>query len=210
MRKNGLFLLLSLFFVSACGLVAINENDYRFLPAAFKGDIKPFDLSVVTKKVNYHDSLYLYEINTPEIKAVLKKHQYVWLHIWRPYCEADYCQNISYFTQLVRRYQDRDFQLLLISEVYNPPTIKKVMAHSTFDKPVFVLQDAWYGHKIKKSYKLLFHQINNNPAIHSKRGFDEYLFKDSLLIYAGNKITARMLDSLVKHGDLSPYFDLVK
>ncbi len=198
MRKNGLLLFLSIFFVSACGIIAINENDYRFLPEEYRKDIKPFDVALVTQKVNYHDSLYLYEINTPEIKAVLQKHKYVWLHIWRPYCEADYCQNISYFTQLARRYRDKDFQLLLISEDYDPPTIKKVLAHSDFNKPVFVLQDAWYGHKIKKGYRLLFNELNNNPEIHSKTGFDDYLFKDSLLVYAGDSMSQSTLDSLVK------------
>lgn len=72
------------------------------------------------------------------------------------------------------------------------------MTNSSFHKPVFVLQDAWYGHKMKKSSRLLFNELNNNLQIHSKRGFDDYLFKDTLLIYAGNKMSQHILDSLVK------------
>ncbi len=202
MKKNYLLLFASLVLLNACGFIAINENDYRFLPTTYLKDIKPFKMDMVTQKVNNRDSLFLYEINTPNIKACVRHYKYVWLHLWRPYCEAEYCQNISYFAQLARRYQHMDFQLLLISESYDPPTIKKVLANSSFDKPVFVLQDAYYGHKIRKSYKLLFNEINNNPAIHSKKGFDEYLFKDGYLIFAGNKMTVNVLDSLVSPGSL--------
>lgn len=63
--------------LSGCGMIAINENDYRFLPEEYHKYIKPFDIRLVTRQVNYHDSLYLYKINTPDIKAVLKQHKYV-------------------------------------------------------------------------------------------------------------------------------------
>ena len=199
MKKYYPLLLVLIILFSGCGMIAINENDYRFLPQEYKHYIKPFRPELVTQKINYKkDSLFLYEINTPEIKKVLRQYKYVWLHLWRPYCEADYCQNISFFAQLAWRYQNKGLQLLFISEDYDPITIQKVLAHSIFDKPIFVLQDIWYGHKIKKNSRLLFNEINNNPAIHSKRGFDDYLFKDTLLVYAGNRMSERVLDSLLQ------------
>ena len=197
MKKNYLLLLSFVLLLNACGLIAINENDYRALPKTYFQYIKPFDRGLVTKTVNYGDSVFLYEINTPEIKKVLEQYKYVWVHLWRPYCEADYCQNITYFEQLAQRYQKQKLQLLFISQSYEPLTVKKIMANSSFSKPVYVLQDAFYGHKLRKAYKLFFRDMNNNPAIHSKTGFDDYLFRDTLLVYAGNRMTVRVLDSLV-------------
>ncbi len=202
MKKSYLVVLTFLLFLNACGIIAINENDYRALPKTYYQYIKPFTPALVTKTVNYSDSVFLYEINTPEIKKCLARYKYVWIHLWRPYCEADYCQNITFFEQLAKRYQKKKLQLLFISQSYDPLTVKKIMENSSFHKPVFVLDDASYGHKLRKAHKLFFRELNNNPAFHSKNGFDDLLFKDTLLVYAGNRMTARVLDSLM--GSMGP------
>jgi len=192
-----IFYLLMILLLGACGFIEINENGYRSIPKNEMEYIKPFDSTAVYKKINNSDRLNLYEINTADIKKCIKEHKYIWLHLWRPFCTSDYCQNVNYFINIENSFNNLDFKLLLISETYEMKDIKMIVGHSSFNKPIFVLQDSYYGHKMKNNRIKLFKEINNHLSLTTNYGYDDYFFKDTLLIYAGYKISKETIDSLI-------------
>ena len=128
---------------------------------------------------------------------MLKKNKFTWIHLWRPYCSSDYCQSINYFSDLEDKFINKDFHLLLISETYDISIIKDIVKKTRFIKPIYVLQDAYYGHKIKKNRIKFVKEIDSNHLILPKSGFDNYVFKDTVLIFSSNEINTGIIDSLI-------------
>ena len=181
--------------LSSC--IMINENSFRGLPKKAMNYIKPFDTTLVSAKVNNHDKLYLYEINSDDIKVLAQKEKYLWVHLWRPFCGAEICQNVDYFNDLANKYQRKGLKLLFISETYDFNDIMKTMKHSWFDRPVFVLQDSYYGHKLRKNRIKLMESLNPELKGTTKIGLDDYFYKDNNLIYSGHIVDEKVLDSLM-------------
>ncbi|MFC2101315.1 hypothetical protein ACFLRZ_05745, partial [Bacteroidota bacterium] len=120
-----------------------------------------------------------------------------WLHLWRPYCSSEYCRNIDYFTDIEKKYMLKDFKFFLISETYDVKDIIEKMKNVTYDKPILVLMDSYYGHSMRKNNIKLLDELDNKLSLERKYGYFDYLFKDTILIYAGRKITEKILDSLI-------------
>lgn len=201
MKNTSLIFLISLIFFS-CGIISfeINENGYRSLPAKDKALFKPFDAAIVTQQVDNLEDLQVYEINSQHVKAYSKQHKYLWVHLWRPYCKADYCTNIKFFSDAIANYPDEDIEVMLVSENYDLPQIKEVVKNSPYDKPIFVMDGGWFGSKTRANKKQFLAEINNNENLQVENNglWDDYLFKDSVLIFAGDRMDYQKLDSLLK------------
>lgn len=194
---NKTFIIFLVVFFSSCGIILINENSYRNLKDNQKDFIRPFSEDAVYIYSVLKPQQFVYEINTNNIKRIITKQKFTWLHLWRPYCSADYCQNIKFFSNLEGKFKKYNLQLLLISEDYNKHYIEKCVKDNGFKKSVFVLQDSYYGHKITKNRKRFFNELNNNKLPSSRYSYEDYLFKDTILIYAGMHINYKKMDSLI-------------
>lgn len=201
MKPITLISLISLILFTACGIITIEigENGYRSLSDKDKALFKPFDASIMTKQVDNRENLQVYEVTSQHIKAYSKEHKYLWVHLWRPYCKADYCTNIKFFADAVAQYPDEDMEVMLVSENYDLPQIKEVVKNSPYDKPIFVLDGKSYGSKTKANKIQFLEEINNNELLQvdPKGLWDDYLFKDSVLIFAGTHMDYQKLDSLL-------------
>jgi len=173
----------------------INENGFRALKYSDKDYFQPFNIDMVNKKVNNKDSLVVYEINSKNIRESVSKNKYTWVHLWRPYCLSDFCQNINYFSDIADKKQG--LSLLLISETYSVETIRSCVVKSDYNRSIFVLQDSYYGHKTRENRLKLYNDFKIDSLVSTKCGFDDYLFKDTVLIFAGNLLNEHIIDSLM-------------
>ncbi len=193
--KNIIKMILILL-LPGCGIILINENNYRNLSDSDKIILKPFDPDIVSRKVD-NDQFFIYEINSNDILNCSKKYQFTWVHLWRPFCPNEHCQNLNYLLNTVNAFKSHDIELLLVSESYDLKSIENIVRKSAFDKPIFVLQDAYYGHKIRKNRLKLIADFNSDLPAKTRFGFGEYLFKDSTLIYMGYDLNEHKIDSLI-------------
>lgn len=204
MKKYSSFLLLSLSLTifTACGFlgIEINENGYRSLEKGDKAFFKPFDASILNQTVDNVGDIKVYELNSQQVKACSKTHQYLWVHLWRPYCTAEYCTNIKYFPDVVSQFPEQDLELMLVSENYDLSQIKESVKNSPYGKPIFVMDGNWFTYKTRANKKQFFTEINNNPNLDVKNTgwWDDYFFKDSVLIFAGDHLDYQKVDSLMK------------
>lgn len=195
---RGIILFVLIFIVSSCGIIMINENGYRNLNEHQKFVIKPFNEDLIFNYTPVSFQSFIYEINTSDIKSVLSNQKYTWIHLWRPFCKGETCKNLSFYSNLENKFMNNDFKLLFISETYDLNIIKNKVKENYFKKPVFVLQDSYFGHKSTKIREKLSEELNNSINIkNQKYGFDDFLFKDTLLIYAGRNINKHIIDSLI-------------
>jgi len=183
--------------LTSCGIIMINENDYRSLTDSNKNLIRPFDIELLSEKANNNEQLFLYEINTNDIKNCIRKQKYTWVHLWRPFCPTESCQNINYYLNVENELKHYDFEFLLISETYDFNSIENAVKNSFYDKPIFVLQDLYYGHKIKPNRLKFYNEFKNEYSPKTRIGFDDYLFKDSVLIFVGDGLNEHRIDSLI-------------
>ncbi len=130
--KNFIILFLLLF--SNCGVIMINENNYRSLTVSEKSNIKSYRDNLLYGNSTVEQNNYLYEINTNNIKTHLKKTKYTWIYLWRPFCSTDNCQNINYFSVLEDEYKNKGLRLLLISETYDIDIINNIVKEGIMDK----------------------------------------------------------------------------
>ena len=179
----------------------INENNYRGLKESEKKFIKPFNIDLLSENVTKSDSLFLYEINSKYISECTLKSKYIWVHLWRPFCNTEYCQNINYFSNLAENYKGDGLELLMISESYDFKSIQNCIQNSNFNKTIFVLEDSYYGHKLRSNRLMLFNDFNKDNSIETKIGYSDYLFKDSTIIFIGNKLNSHLLDSLIHNNN---------
>ncbi len=184
-------------FIERCGVIQINENSYRTLSDSDKKFIRPFHTEIVSTRVN-SDSVFIYEINTNDIKALIHKQPYTWIHLWRPFCHADICQNVDYIGNLADKYKSAGVEMLFISETYDIADIQHVIKNSHFNHPVFVLQSDYYGYKLRKNRIKLILKLKSELIDSKQIWFDDYFFKDSTVIYAGTLVNETTIDSLLK------------
>ncbi|MGE5317908.1 MAG: hypothetical protein ACM3ME_07915 [Chloroflexota bacterium] len=202
MKSNAIksaFLFSSLLMLSACGIVSIGigENNYQYLYESQLHHIKPFDSARISSTVNNLEHLYLYEINTDDVRKVLSANHYTWIHLWPPWCTADMCENINYFQRASDQLKNKGVEFLLVSVSYDLSDVKEKLTHSEYNKPIFVLQDAYYGHKIDKARLNFYNEFKTSESPFVKYGFSDYLFMDTTLIYGGHSLTREQVDSLI-------------
>jgi len=113
----------------------------------------------------------------------------VWLHVWRPFCNAASCQFIAPYRA---KAEEHDVKLFLISETYDFKSIDTIIKRADYGYPVFVVNNNYYGSKIDKSGKQFAKEIMNTDKLPKKKSYSDFLFKNGKLIYAGYPL----LDSL--------------
>jgi hypothetical protein len=181
-------------FIQAC-VIMIDENNFRGLTSTEAKYIKPLeDYSNKTLVENKKD-LFLYEVSASELKLMIKNNKYSWIHLWRPYCTSQKCQNINYYTNIADKYKDLNF--ILVSESYDFQTIKKILIANNYTYYIYVLKDSIYGHKIIPAKKLFTDEITAGSNIKSNFLNDDFIFKDSNLIFATKELTEKICDSLL-------------
>jgi len=184
--------------LSSC-VMDIGTNMYQSCTKEQLSHFKPAEASSQFKG-NDTLNLLVYEINSKEIKKRLIGQQYTWVHMWRPYCKADYCENINYPKNVSAK---RNIQYLLLSQVYDLANIRKSLARTAYDQPVYVIENSSYkmGSKTNgknKAATQMRKELNNNSKLTLSKWGDDLLFKDTLLIYAGEAaLDANKIDSLI-------------
>ncbi len=199
--KNMPSYLLLVTLLSGC-IIAINENNYRILSDKDKKLILPFDSTKTGQKVSSSDnSTILYEINSNDMKHFAADQKFTWVHLWRPYCGADHCQNINYYNQIVEKHKSDSLKFLLVSLTYDLKTIHQITKNSNYNMPVFVLQDSHYGHKLQPGTTLLYSELTSDSLSKDDAiSATDYFFMDSTLIYIGNgsdTYESNIIDSLI-------------
>jgi hypothetical protein len=174
--------------------ITINESGYRFLSIPEKEYIQPFEQADFQKKRDNSDCFKLFEINTENIKFIIAKQQYTWLHIWLPYCPNESCTNIAQYEEFEKRHSASGLNLSFISSTYDIDDIIKYMKMSNFSKPIYVLQSSYYGVKNKKIRQKFHSEIDPNYKEEDHIFYSDYLFIEDSLVYMGDK----MNDSIVK------------
>jgi hypothetical protein len=195
-------LILFLFALNSCRL-SIGTNEHSMLNATALDHFKPYPLEIANFKGNDTTNLLIYEINTPDLKQEIKKNHYIWVHLWRPYCTSDACENINAPLKSAAKYNIAYF---LVATSYDLKSIKESVVRTGYKAPICVLQNSYF-HKAErfngksKSLAQLSKELNNNPTLKGKY-VDDYFFKDTLLIYTGSPssnslLNGHILDSLM-------------
>lgn len=177
--------------------IAINENNYRLLRQNQMKYIQVYSIDLVGDTGVNKNECYIYEINCPDIKEVTRHYSYTWIHLWRPYCKGDICQNIKALEYSADKFKTNGFALLLVSETYDLKEIQEIVRQSAFSYPVFVLEDRYFGHSMKGARIKFIDQLANNDSIRKNVYHSDFLFRDTLLIYATGTMNMSKLDSLV-------------
>lgn len=126
--------------LSSC-VMDIGTNMYQSCTKEQLSHFKPAEASSQFKG-NDTLNLLVYEINSKEIKKRLIGQQYTWVHMWRPYCKADYCENINYPKNVSAK---RNIQRsITLSQVYDLANIRKSLARTAYDQPVYVIENSSY------------------------------------------------------------------
>jgi hypothetical protein len=184
-----------MFSLTSC-LVMINENNYRGLTSRDLEYFQKFQPDSFNQNAD-SNSLIIYEINTPQLKSITAKNKFTWVHLWRPWCSAEKCQNIGFFSQAAGRFHQTGLMFLLLSESYDINAIRKAVQNSNFHDRIYILEDSYYGHKIDIARERFIDGIMNNARITPGKYYDDFIFRDTLLVFASKDITIETLDSLM-------------
>lgn len=177
------------FGLSGC-LIMIGENDFRSLTTSEIDHILPYESAASIVAVDTTKRQVLYEITAADIMQHAKENAYTWMHLWRPWCPNDKCQNIGVFQETAEKYAGLSF--FMVSQTYDFASIARITKQSDFTLPIYVLKDEKYGHKLTKGRELLAQDF----SIEGGRAFgDNLVYKKDSLIYNGNDAIA-FLDSI--------------
>lgn len=192
--KRIILIALTLMF-SGC-LIMINENNYRALNETHLKHYVPTNIETALIKRDTSEPLIISEINSNHIKTIAKQTEYVWVHLWRPFCSAESCQNLTYLEDWKTK-SGKKISTLLVSENYQIGSIIKIINQSEYQHPVFVLENAYYGHKTRATRVKFSNELSNGKFNIGKYGEDDFVFKNGELIFAGNIISYHSLDSIL-------------
>lgn len=187
----GLFTLVITFSTIASGcLIMIGENSFRSLTTSEIDHILPYESAANLAAKDTAEQQVLYEITAADVMQHARESAYTWMHLWRPWCPNDKCQNIGVFQETAEKYTGLSF--FMVSQTYDFASISRITEQSNFVWPVYVIKDEKYGHKLNKSRELLAQDFN----IAGGRAFgDNLVFKKDSLIYNGDDAIG-FLDSI--------------
>ena len=148
------------------------------------------------KKGRNAEKVNLYEINSPQISNLAKQEGFLWLHIWNPCCSGSSCINIQPFEDELYKHENKNLRLLFVSESYDFRCINWMTSNAHFEHPIYVLEDAYYGHKCKGIRQKLQADLTKKEYGKKEGYFDDYVFIDGELIYSGWGMKPSVLDSL--------------
>ncbi|MCB0738524.1 MAG: hypothetical protein KDC92_13490 [Bacteroidetes bacterium] len=179
--------------------VAINENSYRTLDARSLEHFVDFDLTTVGQtSVDNQTDLRIYEISTPEFKKSFEKAEYTWIHLWQAFCPNDYCQNIAVYEDYLEELsENHDINFLMVSNTYDLKHIANAAKNAKFNLPIYVLKDAYYGHKVRPAKLKALEEFGIDISDKNAIVFDDLLFRNGDLIHYGYKLSGHDVDSVL-------------
>ena len=144
--KTLFLLLLPLLFVSCGSLIEVNglTNDFDKLSETQKALIMPF------KSFDATEAGFVYKATASKLKSELKDCPKAMVRVFNPKCSSKSCQPLSYYQQ----YAD-DNGFFLIQVMISYAGFEEAIQQST-DKPLFVIDDAAYGSKLRPVYERYF------------------------------------------------------
>ena len=157
-----LFLLaVPLLFISCGSLVEVNglTNDFDKLSETQKALVVPFESFEAT------EAGFVYKVTASELKSGLKDCPKAMVRVFNPKCSSNSCQPMSYYQQ----YAD-DNGIYLIQVMISYAGFEEAILQST-DKPLFVIDDAAYGSKLRPVYERYF--INELLDLPRKTKYDD-------------------------------------
>ena len=161
-------------------LIMIGENSYRGLETSEMHQIEPFQSVLAHEAKDSGADITLYEITSTDIKEAARENPYTWVHIWRPWCPNELCQNIGIFQETSEKYAD--VALMMISQTYDFKEIQGIVNRSSFTLPVYVMKNEYYGHKLRKASEKLAADFDIEDVYLLG---DDLIFKSDSLIYSG-------------------------
>jgi hypothetical protein len=183
--------------LSSCIVISVNENNYALLSKSERTQIADFDQDILSQKRNTENALMLFEINSQDVLNIAKKHPYTWVYLWQPGCSGNKCSRFFGDTAFIEKYKEQGLLSLLISETYDIRQIQKEVNHLEISQPVFVLEDAWFGEKLRPAYRQFMKEVNRNPSYTPPKYGRHLLFQRDQLIFAGPQFSTQILDSLI-------------
>jgi len=174
----------------------INENNHRGLTSEELEHFQNFRPDTFHQNADFHN-LVIYEITTPQLKSITAKNNFTWVHLWRPWCTTEKCQNIGYYSQTAGKFSHTGLKFLLLSESYDLKAILKAVQNSNYQDQVYVMEDSYFGHKLNLAREKFIEGIMNNDLVKPGKYYDDFIFRDTLLAFASEDITLETVDSLM-------------
>lgn len=178
--------------VPAC--IIINENNYRVLTPAQTEQIRTFTPASISREYQPGEQL-LTEIDHQDIVLTSQSAAYTWIKLWRPFCSATTCEDISAYAAVAEKHPGLTF--MLVSETYGLKDIAEKLRQSKFKSSVYVLKDAVYGHKMTPARKMFIAEMGNGQQLQTKFLDNDFLFMKDSLIFSGEDLMVK-LDSILK------------
>ncbi|GAB1404275.1 hypothetical protein DSECCO2_543700 [anaerobic digester metagenome] len=178
----------------AQGCVIINENNYRTLRPEQQTQIEHFNNQLIHREWN-PGTQTLVEVDGNDIFDVVRQSPFTWVRLWRPFCSAESCENLSVYAAKAEAYPGLSF--MLISESYDFKSIKEKFEQSNFKGSSYVLKDAVYGHKMTPARKKFIAEMGNNQPVQPLFYDNDFFFIGDSLVFAGNSLVVH-LDSLMQ------------
>jgi hypothetical protein len=166
----------------------INENNYRGLSSSELKRFKKVQLDSIPIWKCTGSTDFIYEIRADQICSIAKISEYLWVHLWRPSCHGPECHNVDYYFQMANEFEPFGLNLFMVADQYDIFFFHKLqptMDHDCF----FVIDDSTYGHKIPEARRMFISQLINQNANDTTYRYNDFLFKNGALIFAGSDIS---------------------
>ncbi|MBR9861795.1 hypothetical protein GYB22_13840 [bacterium] len=176
MRNHYSFLLSFLLF-SSC-VISLNETGYNYLKDDSLDRLRKYNPQEQGYNQLKLQGKIVYEITATDLQFDSRRNDYTLIHLWRPFCSNESCQVISPYAEFSRTH--RGLKFYLISETYGIEDIDTIAINSKYNLPIFVLESAHYGIKLKKARNLFFTELfgaETKEDLESLWNADYYLFK---------------------------------
>lgn len=178
--------------------MAINENNYRTLKPDERTHFVPFSLEAVSdNQVNHIEQLQIHEISTKYFHQAFTQSEFTWVHLWQAFCKNDYCQNISAFQKQEQDLARHGLNLMLVSNTYDFEDIQNCAQNSGFTRPIYVLDNAHYGHKVRPGILKALSELGVDVSDKQAILVDDLLFKGNDLVHYGRKLSTQAMDSVL-------------
>lgn len=142
---------------------------------------------------------YFMEINNDNIDQIVRENKNVVINLITPGCSS-----VNY--TLLREYNNyfsthwQNIKYFSISETYDLQELLMLNDVIKTKGVVFILEDGFYGHKIKKIKKKFnagLIKFDDNKVIgKSTDYFNTYIFKEGKLLISSNEISVSKIDSI--------------
>lgn len=133
---------------SACISIEINSTGAKNLSNKERNQLRPFAERGSLLDFNQQAPVNLYMISGEDISTIINENKLVWIHKWRPFCNAESCQRIAPFQDKAK---SNNVQLAFIAETADLDDINKAVKNAQFSSPIYFGNHIVYGTNITKA-----------------------------------------------------------